>query len=82
MSALRAGIQIWYLIRYLKDLFLLFSHMCRHMYLYVGVHACCVVPAETRGIGSSGVRVIDGCELPDAGTGNQTQVLWKRRKCS
>lgn len=46
----------------------------------VGVHECRYsCPEEDTGFLSAGV--MDICELPNVGTGNQIQVLFKISKC-
>ena len=40
------------------------------------------VSLEAKDIGSPGEDKTDGCEQPDMGSGNQTQVLWKSIKYS
>lgn len=40
------------------------------------------VLVESRDTRSHVAGVTSGCELPDMGAGNQTQVLWKSSHCS
>lgn len=54
--------------------------VCVHIHSDMCVCPCPWRPEE--GVESPGARVVDFCELPDMGAGNQTRVLWKCNKCS
>lgn len=44
--------------------------------------ACVWVSVEDRGVISPEDRVTEGCEPPDTGAGNRTQVFGKSNTCS
>lgn len=60
-----------------KKISVLFNYMCECVHVYVSETLM-----EARGIGFPGARVIGLCELPNMQAVNQTQVIWKNRKCS
>lgn len=47
------------------------------VYVCVRGGVCACESFEDRGIRCPGTWAIGGCEMPDAGTGNQTQSLWE-----
>lgn len=56
-----------------------------YFHIYVCVCATYVhVPTQTRSevVRSPGLALISDCKLPTLRSGNQTPVLWKRKKCS
>ena len=50
-------------------------------FIFYNVSICVYVYRGQTG-GSPGAGVVGGCESPDTGVGNRTQVLWKSNVCS
>lgn len=58
--------------------------MCMSVGLRVCLWATCLLVSwgTRKGVRLPGVRMTDGCELPDVGAENHTWVLYKSSNCS
>lgn len=68
---------IWTHSAFLKKAYLFYVFMPE----YMCVHSVCAGALEDQRI-SLDPSGTCGCKLPDVGAGNQTQILWKRSRCS